>query len=218
MRVTEPPRLATWLLKRAGRHPNSESLAGDLIERYQNGRSAAWYWRQVLVAIGLGSLDEIRGHKWLAARAVLVGWTLLWGTRYFSRVLEMPGSALSVAAGNWLLTHDHESLRWWWFQTHASDLPVFVLWWMASACVGWVVAYTHRPRQSAMVLLFVTSVLVVRLPGIVVSLKQAVEFEGPPVLILAWMLNSVGSIVALVVAGLWSANPVDASDDPVALR
>jgi hypothetical protein len=26
-------------------------LAGDLIERYHQGRSATWYWRQVLAAI-----------------------------------------------------------------------------------------------------------------------------------------------------------------------
>jgi hypothetical protein len=30
---------------------NREALAGDLLEQYQQGRSTAWYWRQVLVAI-----------------------------------------------------------------------------------------------------------------------------------------------------------------------
>jgi len=35
-------------------------LAGDLIERYHEGRSATWYWRQVLSAIVAGVIRDIR--------------------------------------------------------------------------------------------------------------------------------------------------------------
>jgi hypothetical protein len=31
--------------------PHSESLEGDLLEGWRSGRSGAWYWRQVLVAV-----------------------------------------------------------------------------------------------------------------------------------------------------------------------
>jgi len=51
MTVPKPPTLATWLLKRLNWGYHTEPLAGDLIEEYARGRSRAWYWRQVLIAI-----------------------------------------------------------------------------------------------------------------------------------------------------------------------
>jgi len=46
-----PPRLATWLLQRLAASRHGESLEGDLIERYSQGRSRLWYWREVAMAI-----------------------------------------------------------------------------------------------------------------------------------------------------------------------
>jgi hypothetical protein len=48
MRSSQPPIVATWVLTRFGN--GNEVLAGDLVEEYQRGRTAAWYWRQVLGA------------------------------------------------------------------------------------------------------------------------------------------------------------------------
>lgn len=51
MTPPRPPTLATWMLCQltAGRH--SEALQGDLLEAWRGGRSDAWYWRQVLIAV-----------------------------------------------------------------------------------------------------------------------------------------------------------------------
>jgi hypothetical protein len=43
------PRLASWLLKRLGYE--NEPLAGDLLEEFHDGRTAIWYWRQVMTTI-----------------------------------------------------------------------------------------------------------------------------------------------------------------------
>jgi hypothetical protein len=51
MKTSQPPILATKLLGRLVSGPHSDALAGDLIEQYREGRSALWYWRQVLLAI-----------------------------------------------------------------------------------------------------------------------------------------------------------------------
>jgi len=50
MNSPRPPLLATWML-RLVIGPHSESLEGDLLEGWRSGRSRAWYWRQVLVAV-----------------------------------------------------------------------------------------------------------------------------------------------------------------------
>lgn len=49
----QPPAVATWLLQCAAR--GNEALVGDLLEEYRHGRSAAWYWRQVLTAVAVGT-------------------------------------------------------------------------------------------------------------------------------------------------------------------
>jgi len=54
MRRIEPPATATWLLNNVTPGERNEALAGDLLEEFQNGRTAGWYWSQVLVAIALG--------------------------------------------------------------------------------------------------------------------------------------------------------------------
>jgi hypothetical protein len=46
-----PPALANWLLDRMGCTRRNPALAGDLLEEFRSGRSAAWYWRQTLVVV-----------------------------------------------------------------------------------------------------------------------------------------------------------------------
>lgn len=57
MKPVEPPPIATWLLRHAG--PRNEALAGDLLEEHGRGRSAGWYWRQVMSAIVIGRSREL---------------------------------------------------------------------------------------------------------------------------------------------------------------
>jgi hypothetical protein len=40
-----------WLLEHFCIVPGKDSLAGDLLEQFQQGRPTAWYWRQVMAAI-----------------------------------------------------------------------------------------------------------------------------------------------------------------------
>jgi hypothetical protein len=71
MRGLEPPPTATWLLEHVNAGERNEALAGDLLEEFQSGRTAGWYWRQVLVAIALGCSRNILSHTRLIVFAVL---------------------------------------------------------------------------------------------------------------------------------------------------
>jgi hypothetical protein len=59
-----PPQLALYLLDRWGSPYHRESLAGDVIEQCRHGRSAAWCWRQVFVAILSARIRSVQRAPW----------------------------------------------------------------------------------------------------------------------------------------------------------
>lgn len=66
-----PPKLASWLLRHGGSPFYGESLEGDLFEQYQEGRSRAWYWRQVAAAMGIAAGRLLRTLPWTGTARVL---------------------------------------------------------------------------------------------------------------------------------------------------
>jgi hypothetical protein len=172
MKSPTPPPLATWLLQRFGA---KEALVGDLVEQYQRGRSGVWYWRQVVIAIVAGIVAEVRYHPWFTVRAMLLGWTLRWigKTPYAVGMLDTPGRIVAHKIGAWMLDNGHETLWYWWIRSQIAFLPRWGMWWIVCAGIGWTVAYTHRARQSAiLVLLFASSVLIAVSPWIIRNLER----------------------------------------------
>ena len=88
MNSPRPPRLATWLLRCFGVH---ESLVGDLIERYSQGRSSAWYWHQVVIAIWLGicRTDDVASYDARMRKTVAVTARVTGGTVFLSMLVVM---------------------------------------------------------------------------------------------------------------------------------
>ena len=69
-------RLATWILEHLTVGLDGRTLAGDLLEEVQCGRSALWYWHQVMASVATGG--------WIATREKIsigvfsVAWSLLY--------------------------------------------------------------------------------------------------------------------------------------------
>lgn len=76
MSSSRPPALAAWLLEHLTPGDKHDALVGDLLEEFQHGRSARWFWRQVLCAIPASLFHEMRAH-WVA-RTVELGLTWVW--------------------------------------------------------------------------------------------------------------------------------------------
>jgi signal peptidase I len=83
MRVAGPPRLAVWLLQHAGSRYRRESLAGDLIEQFQSGRSDAWFWRQVLQAVCAGVAAVVRRASGARPDWLVQRWREYWALLLF---------------------------------------------------------------------------------------------------------------------------------------
>jgi hypothetical protein len=127
-------------------------LLGDLIEQYHNGRSAAWYKRQVLTAILTGAGADIRDHKLLAVRALAVCWTALFLVGSFT-------GALHRLLFRWAMTTwKSEILRQAWVYY---GMPYVIIMCLAYAVTGWLIARLHRDHRATMVILCALS----QLPG-----------------------------------------------------
>ena len=97
-----PPGVATWLLQHFMPACGGEAFIGDLHERYAEGRSRSWFWRQVLFAMGLAAAEEIRRRKgrllWMVLASVSVA-LLSVLPHAQSNVLLRVWAALYITAG-----------------------------------------------------------------------------------------------------------------------
>lgn len=169
MRDTQPPRLAAWLFERLASGPNRESLGGDLAEQYRSGRSSAWYWRQVLVALWASTTQDIARHKLTAVRAVVLSWMFLIPWIFFT-------GWVYGATKFWVmdtLIRGSIPLQDFWVIYAA---PLLITWCLGSALIGWVVARLEPDCRAGM--LFVCAVS---------QLLFAVQWGAP-----VWRLANAG--------------------------
>ncbi len=60
MRFQHAPAIAAWFLKLFCSSAEDESLIGDLLEQYQQGRGRFWYWRQTIAIVFLRLSRNVR--------------------------------------------------------------------------------------------------------------------------------------------------------------
>ena len=143
--MTQPPRIATWMLKHFGSGPDIETLLGDLAEQYQQNGNAMRYWRQALKAVPVSFFKETRAHKWIAASALLTGWVVL-------------------IIGELMIPHLMRGF--YYFRLAGYHVPYF--WGIApsllsGALSGWVIGRFHRSQRTGAVLFFAVSVILMDL-------------------------------------------------------
>jgi hypothetical protein len=136
MQSTQPPRMASWLLRHFGCSPNNESLVGDLNEQYRQGRSYFCYWREVILAIVVSFFKEVWNHKLLAIRALLIWWIM--------KAAWL--SAFSFVYG--------ASARRLFSAGIEASMFVALMGIIAMTGTSWIIAHTHRAHYRPMLLLY----------------------------------------------------------------
>jgi hypothetical protein len=94
MKHRTPPALASALLRRFG--PHNDALVGDLAEACAAGKSAWWYWSQVLAVIGIDAYRVV--HPSLRSSGIAIAATMV--LMELPMLLHLPAG---VSAGRWLL-------------------------------------------------------------------------------------------------------------------
>ena len=205
MRTTSPPRWATWLLVRLTAGKKRESLIGDLVEQYLNGRTAWWYCGQALTAILVGTARDVRVHKLQAIRAVLIGFVCMWvfGTlaRFGLEVLWLFATGGVYVGGHWI------RLDYGWIR-HPFYLH-FLLLSLGSAASGWIVGRLHSDTRASMVLAYLVSAVLTE----AVQLELQVRLIGwtirplvpHPLMVLPFFVTVP---ISILLGGLWGPPPV----------
>lgn len=149
MRSADPPRLANGLLRRLAAGPTRESLIGDLDEQFARGRTSSWYWRQVLSAILVTAATDLRDHKLVAVRAVLIGWAALIPSFYLAIAvyLRIPETWIP---GAWFSANS-VLLRMAWWAWWIYEVPLLIAWCGASLIAGWLISRLHAQHRAAAV-------------------------------------------------------------------
>jgi hypothetical protein len=182
----QPPKVARWLLIHFGCSPNNAVLVGDLDERYERGRTQAWYWRQVLSTVVLSFLSEVWRHKWLTVRALAVGWSIFFISRY-------PLSAtyqFFFALAGWSRSWRHN-----WILITAQAIEVL----LSGMLSGWLIARLHRQSRRAMVLGYATSAVIVHYGSLLLAL-----LSGPVYAYNVIVFTALISVGILIGGGLFS--------------
>jgi hypothetical protein len=168
------------------------ALIGDLLEECGQGRSAIWFWKQVLIAVWTGIWRAILGHKLLALRAIATGCAVN-GVGLFLWEKFLPIG---------LSTYPSFSM-----ESIASLLLIL----LSQAATGWVIARTHRAHPVPMALVFAIWLslwsLVSEFSRIhMLSVKSTTE----PLSVLAWRLEPVFIVAFGILAGAIAGAPVPA--------
>jgi hypothetical protein len=74
--------LATWMVEHVTFGSPNESLSGDLLEEFQSGRTAGWYWRQALTAIAITLSSKSRAY--VLPLVFSAGWSILYPAMWLS--------------------------------------------------------------------------------------------------------------------------------------
>ena len=172
MRASQPPRVATWLLKHFGCSPNNEAVLGDLVEQYRQRQSRIWFWKQVLIALASGFYEDALSNKLLMLRAIFFGWCG-WVIFYLF-VLQMAsvwiywrvfGIVPSPSVVNGQITYFPPS-PWW--TSYPGLMQIGVL--LCAAITGSIAAQVGREHRRAAVLSYAVTVAVLIVPGVLSNL------------------------------------------------
>jgi hypothetical protein len=181
MKSSQPPTLATWLLEHIRFGNTGEALAGDLVEEFRQRRSAAWYWRQVLMALLAGYAKDVGAHWVLAIRASAAG---------------LAASSTATVLGHFVFVALHQSGA-----IDVRALPRLIPWFLTSflsgAISGWLVAVLSPRHRAAMFLTFGGALLVWALMG-----RGVMRIDGNSQRFLTAALTDYLFVLAGVVAGV----------------
>jgi hypothetical protein len=175
------------------------------MEQYREGRSAAWYWGQVLRAILASTTEEVIAHKLMAMRALGLGLAL-----YF--LFSFPVTWLSIIAQGWIaravVSCGPEAF---WCQFLSNQFSAELLVYAACVLSGWIVARLHGRHAVAAVCFYSAAVLIFEygMIGWIITANPPPPGVPQTTVILVSLVSVLLRPFAVLVGGVWGARNED---------
>lgn len=205
MSTSQPPRLASWLVRRFAGGPQRESLVGDLDEQFARGRSSRWYWRQVVTTLLVCVARDLREHRLLAVRSVILTWALViaW--------VEITLALYLWVSETWVYAWVADSVIFYFW--HPCGGGLCLIWCAGSGVAGWVSAQRSATHRLAMVVASALAQLPLALWWSSSVWLHLERWAGAPARL--WVPSYVSAVIiivgmpaAAVFGGLWRADDV----------
>jgi hypothetical protein len=190
-----PPRLAMWLLHRLMIRNDGDAIIGDLQEQYHHGRSAAWFWRQVLIAIVVDASRDMRVHGLLAIRAVVTGFVAFTLLAWLLTRVAVNSLAMYVPV-SWLLPHSG--------YPRGIEIVAALLMCVATFSSGWLVARFHRAHLAGTVLVYFASFVLYGLIVVVFVPQRLQNAHSYAYNFTSWLLVMALYSMSILLGGIWA--------------
>jgi len=196
-----PPRVAVWCLTHLARSERGRAILGDLLERFEEGESRAWFWRQTLAALAYGSARAARDHGATFA-AALIATTVL----FFVMHIVNPyftGKMIYFQTHGMLELDPQWSQRWGW---RIALMMIGLLQTMSwFALMGWLVTRIHRAQPRLVVLVSAMVALALHLP-VTIRLAQGLLTHRRFLEYFIWdLVHLCLATGVMVVCGIWGS-------------
>ncbi len=206
MKHTHPPAIAAWMLEHLTAGFCNDTLAGDLCEELQRGRSTVWYWRQVLTAIAVGIPQRARA---------------LWLMLLYAALWSIPAPALQFYSSRSpemnRLFGDIVQLDWPWSAlgtlAFENGLGLLLVW---TGLIVYLWLHFHRTRTLSRTRLWqgmLTSLpVLVAVSAALASLPLRQSFDVRHVTAMSFILNPLFVLARLpfffsLLLSIWAALP-----------
>jgi hypothetical protein len=214
-------------LNHFGCSPNNDAVIGDLDERYGQGHTRMWYWRQSLIAIVTGLLALMRSNKLLTIRALFTGWAVIFlfapALPYIRRYLRGSPTGTGLLPSSWT------RVQWLYVRgwiVPQGDAYTFVLISCAFAFfIGWLVGRLNRPNHRKAVVIFVASLFVSFLIECIIAMVKVLQdwsstswrYDNPYFFVFGLVGGLLG-MFSILAGGFFSGPLTDRADGPTLKR
>jgi len=159
--------LVAWLVNNFACTADNDALAGDLAEHLRKGRTAAWHWKQAIVAIVFSIVAQVRRRPLEILRAVTAGWLVYWPLGYVIfhfGFYELMLVSLSLddpdlLIGSWAPPVWYHTARFGTTYTFAANAIATALMSAIAVFSGWIVALLFRPNSRPALIILSCTVL-----------------------------------------------------------
>ena len=202
-----PPRVAVWCLTHLVRGERGQAILGDLLERFEEGETRAWFWRQTLATLAYGFARGVRDHGPTFAAALIATTVLFFVMRIVNSYVT--GKIIDFQSHGMLELDPQWSQRWGWRIALTIIGQLQTMSWFA--VMGWLVTRIHRAQPRLIVVVSALVATALHLP-VTIRLAHGLLTHRRFLEYFIWdLVHLCLATGVLVVCGIWGSRAAAAS-------